>query len=510
MKTLSLVIVLILLPFTAFAERVALVMGNSEYQWVPKLANPQNDSAAISSALLEQGFDVTIADNLDLNGMRRALRSFREKADQADLAVVYYAGHGIEIGGVNFLVPVDANLVDERDANIELFQVDDILSQISGAKRMKMLVLDACRNNPFITKMKRENSGRNVGRGLANIEVSDADTLIAYAAAAGEVTPDGEAGLNSPFTSAFVSALGGPPADVRRLLGIVRDEMRVSVPGAAPFVYSSLGGSEYVINPQSSEPVEEPVVEGAPEPAQAVSAQPFNENSIFIDFAKAEMGGTIRGWDDFLIRYETYELHPLFATALGKKGLLERQIMRNTAVPSPSQPASNEPQPTAPSAPVSGLFSIGDDETLAPNSTQTPAPTLTNTTPSAPAVQEPPQLTHDQAARSIQAFLKNRGCYRGSIDGVLGRGSSSGLSRFSKAAGTLIKVDRNSSALELNTALSDLSAAPMVECAVETAVRRRDSSPAPRAQQSGGETSGRKQRSWGCSGQNDAYHCLTD
>ena len=208
------------------ATNAALVIGNSAYQSVSELPNPRRDSAAIADALTRQGFDVVRMDDLNRNDMYDALRAFRDKADEADIALIYYAGHGIEIEGRNYLVPVDAELVDERDAPVEMIHVDALLRQMSGARSMKMLVLDACRNNPFVARMQREDAGRNVGSGLANIEYAEADTLIAYAAAAGEITPDGVAGGNSPFTRAFLNAIDGPPQDVRRAARGSSDERR--------------------------------------------------------------------------------------------------------------------------------------------------------------------------------------------------------------------------------------------------------------------------------------------
>ncbi|MFK7754285.1 MAG: caspase domain-containing protein, partial [Sedimentitalea sp.] len=269
MRHLIFIVFFLFLPVAAWANKVALVIGNSGYSSVPELDNPRNDANSVTTALRAQGFQVTLANDLARVAMRETLREFRNQADRADVALVYYAGHGIEIKGSNYLVPVDARLEDERDAELEMIELDLVLRQISGAKTLKMVVLDACRNNPFIVKMRRENGGgRNVNSGLGRIEYADADTLIAYAAAAGEITPDGLAGRNSPFTTAFLRALDGPPTDVRRLLGRVRDHMRQSVPGAAPFVYTSLGGGEFVINPNSTTGATKPaVVRQTPSPA---------------------------------------------------------------------------------------------------------------------------------------------------------------------------------------------------------------------------------------------------
>lgn len=154
MKSLIVALALVLCPIMALAEKVALVIGNSAYTAVATLDNPLNDSAAVTAVLTQQGFDVMQADDLDRNQMYDALRAFRDMADKAEFALVYYAGHGIEVAGDNFLVPVDARLEDERDASVEMISLDVVMRQISGASRVKMVVLDACRNNPFVAKMK--------------------------------------------------------------------------------------------------------------------------------------------------------------------------------------------------------------------------------------------------------------------------------------------------------------------------------------------------------------------
>lgn len=260
---------MLFLPVLATANnRVALVIGNANYESVGRLDNPRNDAIAVSEALRKHGFSVFTQHDLDLGGMYRTLDEFRSKAETADVAMVYYAGHGIEVRGVNYLIPVNATLPNEDAAPAQTVTVQTLLSQISGAKSLKIVVLDACRNNPFNARMIRLGKGRNVGRGLAKIETTSSDTLIAYAAAAGETTPDGTPGGNSPFSSAFIAALETPPRDVRRLFGTVRDLMRETVPGAEPFVYNSLGGAEYVINPAglAAEPaVTEPIATGATE-----------------------------------------------------------------------------------------------------------------------------------------------------------------------------------------------------------------------------------------------------
>lgn len=457
MKFVSALLFLLCLPAALWANSVALVIGNSKYTSVAKLDNPQNDSAAVSKALRAQGFEVITGDNLGRIEMRNTLRRFRAMADQADIALVYYAGHGIEIGGTNYLVPVDARLEDERDAGLEMVEVDLVLRQISGARTLKMVVLDACRNNPFIVKMQRSGSSRSVGQGLGDVETNDADTLIAYAAAAGAITPDGRAGANSPFTAAFLKAMSGPPTDVRRMLGRVRDQMRLSVPGASPFVYSSLGGGEYVINPRGLRPVTQL------KPAPTTTP---GQNSISLDFVRIDRDGSVEDWNDFLIRYEGQSSHPLYAFALEK-----RQTLQNNAGPAPAQKTAAltvpaiVPSPIAPPAFVQPALVAPPVFVQPPKSDQRAAAIVA------------PVLTADQAARSLQDVLKQRACYFGKIDGILGRNSARGLATFSQAAGIRVTLPAKADAAGMMAVLQVFRQYPDVQC--PRVVRRKTTKPRP-------------------------------
>src|SRR5215468_10925194 len=156
----------------AFAEkRVALVLGNSAYQSVAPLANPVNDSARIASTLKDAGFDVVDSrHDLSAAETRRALRDFADRARDADIAVVYYAGHGIEVDGGNYLIPVDAKLERDTDVYDEALSLDRVLLAVEPAKKLRLVILDACRDNPFAKTMKRTVASRAIGQGLAKIE----------------------------------------------------------------------------------------------------------------------------------------------------------------------------------------------------------------------------------------------------------------------------------------------------------------------------------------------------
>ena len=243
-----------LLSQPACAEkRVALVMGNSAYQNVTPLANPQNDSEAMSAVLKSVGFDVVeLKRNLNVSEMRRALRDFSDTVRDADVAIVYYAGHGIEVQGSNYLIPIDAVLERDIDAFDEAIPLDRILTVIEPAKQLRLVILDACRDNPFNKTMKRTIGSRAVGRGLAKVEPESPNTLIAFAAKAGSTASDGDS-KNSPFTAALVKYLPRPGLDLRRAFGYTRDEvLKATNNKQEPFIYGSLGGDDVALVPAPS------------------------------------------------------------------------------------------------------------------------------------------------------------------------------------------------------------------------------------------------------------------
>src|SRR3954453_2833615 len=236
---------------SAFAEkRVALVIGNSAYKNVTRLQNPANDAAAVVAMFGRAGFDSVDA-KLDLSvvDMRRALREFGNKTRDADVAVIYYAGHGIELDGTNYLIPVDATLETDTDVLDETFALDRVLFAVEPAKQLRLVILDACRDNPFAKKMKRTVGSRAIGRGLAKVEPSSPNTMIAFAAKAGSTASDGDS-KNSPFAAALVAHLPKPGLDLRKAFGFVRDDVLRSTANAQePFVYGSLGGNDVTLVP---------------------------------------------------------------------------------------------------------------------------------------------------------------------------------------------------------------------------------------------------------------------
>jgi uncharacterized caspase-like protein len=262
---------LLLICQPAFAEkRVALVLGNSTYQNVPPLSNPINDGGLMAATFKQAGFDV-VESRFDLTALetRRILRDFADKARDADIAVVYYAGHGMEVDGTNYLIPVDARLERDTDVYDEAFSLDRILVAVEPAKQLRLVILDACRDNPFARNMKHSMASRSIGRGLARVEPTNTNTLIAYSAKAGSTAQDGD-GKNSPFTTALSQHLTTPGLDVRKAFGFVRDDVLKSTGNRQePFVYGSLGGNDVPLVPART--VAAPPA--ASPPAQAANPQ---------------------------------------------------------------------------------------------------------------------------------------------------------------------------------------------------------------------------------------------
>ncbi len=235
-------------PAVVLADgRVALVVGNSTYAHIGRLPNPDNDAADMSAALRRLGFEVTTEFNADRVEMTAALRAFTRRSAGADISLVFYAGHGIEMDGVNYLVPVDARLERDVDVRYETVTLDDLLVSTVGAS-LRLVILDACRNNSLARSMQRTAASRSVSGGSfgnLNEDLLGDETLVAYAAAAGTTAADGR-GRNSPYTAALLSHLE-TPLEILTLFRRVRAQVLSSTNGAQrPHEYQSLVGEHYL------------------------------------------------------------------------------------------------------------------------------------------------------------------------------------------------------------------------------------------------------------------------
>jgi len=224
--------------------RVALVIGNSAYEHVSPLKNPKNDAEAISAMLAQLGFKVIKGIDLTRTELEAKAREFALSSRGAEVALFYYAGHGLQVNGQNYLAPVDVELADEADLDFQTVSLDTILRNMERERRTNLVFLDACRDNPLARNLARSMGTRSaaVGRGLARTE-SGVGTLIAFATQPGNVALDGE-GANSPFTTALLQHIETPDLDVALLMRRVREDvMAATNDRQVPWSNSSLTGS---------------------------------------------------------------------------------------------------------------------------------------------------------------------------------------------------------------------------------------------------------------------------
>ncbi|NEH37564.1 caspase family protein [Rhizobium ruizarguesonis] len=241
---------------TAFAaiteesgRRVALVIGNSVYKTLPSLPNPANDVEEVASTLRAAGFDVTIGVNVDRIGLEDTVRRFLRSTSNAEAGLIYYSGHGIQVGGQNFLVPVDATLETPYDVETQTMPLDLILNHLKQNSRVQLIFLDACRNNPFNAQkfwMAEKLEPVGATRGLARID-SDLGSLIAFSTEPGQVALDGTGAL-SPYSESFIKRASEPNKEIRQVLTDVRRDVIAMTGGKqVPWENSSLMDSFYFI-----------------------------------------------------------------------------------------------------------------------------------------------------------------------------------------------------------------------------------------------------------------------
>jgi hypothetical protein len=227
-------------------NRVALVIGNANYQNSAFLANPINDSADVAAALERLGFSVTRQTNGTYQDLRLALIGFGQLARDAEVAIVYFAGHGIEVGGINWLIPIDAALRSATDIDKEAISLQMVMDKVRDA-RFALIILDACRNNPFIPKMAGLPQIRSVSRGFVRVSPTP-NMMVAYSAREGTTAADG-IDRNSPFTAALLDSLKVPSLEIELLFRRVRDRVVAATKGEQqPFAYGSLSKHGIYLN----------------------------------------------------------------------------------------------------------------------------------------------------------------------------------------------------------------------------------------------------------------------
>src|ERR1700755_3474938 len=231
-------------------KRVAFVVGNGAYKNVAALPNPAIDAKAMAKVLRNVGFDVVEGTNLTRDKMTERLLEFGKKAEGADVALFFYAGHGIAINGTNYLLPVDADIKSEMDVKLgSAINIDLTLDQTMSDAKVKLVFLDACRDNPFAAKIKSTATRSvSVGSGLAEMK-SGEGTLIAFATGPGQTALDGTDGQNSPFTRALISHITQPGVEIQQAMTEVRAQVNEETSkGQLPWGHTNLIGAVY-LNP---------------------------------------------------------------------------------------------------------------------------------------------------------------------------------------------------------------------------------------------------------------------
>ncbi|MDQ0391752.1 caspase family protein [Labrys monachus] len=251
------------------APKAALVIGNGAYRSVTPLVNPANDASDMAASLGRLGYRVTLVRDGDLQAMNDGVRAFLRDADHADSVVVFYSGHGVQVKGRNYLIPVSAKIADELDLDTQALSLDKLLDLVDGASaKVKIVILDSCRDNPLAHALVRGAGTRGLAR--VDLDASEAKgTLIAFSTAPGSVAQDGT-GRNSPFTQALLAHMGTPGLDIRQMFGQVRADVDQATQGAqTPWVNEAIIGS-FAIAGSVADPQPVTVVQPAQDNAAAV------------------------------------------------------------------------------------------------------------------------------------------------------------------------------------------------------------------------------------------------
>src|SRR5262249_2825674 len=328
-------------PGAVAAERVALVIGNGEYRNATPLPNPRHDAEDVAAALRRAGFETVLGTDLDKSGMEEAAIRFARVARGAEVAMFYYSGHAMQFAGVNYLMPVDVSLRDEADLR-RLIRVDDVLADLQQAKNLRILVLDACRDNPFVEQLKRSiglTRAAGAQRGLAKLDTPQG-TIVAYATQAGRTADDGS-GRNSPYTAAFLRHIEAPEEIGTLFRRISADVYAATGQTQLPELSLSLIGEFYLRGRPSGQGG---VASVQPPPAD-------DDAAARRDYELAERVGTRAAWDAFLQRHPRGFLADLARTQRDRTAALDPRPSGTSPPPQPSPPqppADTRGDPSAP------------------------------------------------------------------------------------------------------------------------------------------------------------------
>ena len=374
-------------PAAQAEKRIALVIGNSAYQGAPELKNSRNDAADMAAALKRLGFDVVEGSDLNKRSMERTIRQFGQKLGHADVALFYFAGHGLQVGGQNYLVPVDARLTSEGDVDFESLPLTLVLRQMEREAKTSIVLLDACRDNPLARNLARSMATRSsqVGQGLAEVKAG-VGTLIGFSTQPGNIALDGD-GRNSPYAAALLKYVDVPGKDVSAVLVAVRNDVLQATGGRqVPWEYTSLTGEVFF----------------KPRPASAVAAAP-----------------SVPDYDK------------------------EMEIAFWNAIKASKSPAVLQTYlDRFPGGTFSGLARVMIDQLRKEESAAAAAgPRVASLSVDAQPPPVAPATSPLALARALQTELKRVGCYPGSVEGNWGTKSKQALGKFVRLSKLSVPTD---------------------------------------------------------------------
>lgn len=379
----------------AAAKRVALVIGNSDYQHATPLKNPKADAMAIADVLKRLKFDVVLGIDLKHRQFADTVNAFAEKLLGADVALLFYAGHGLQVHGRNYLAPIDAKLKHEAGLEFEAVRLSTIQALMERRNRTSLVFLDACRDNPLAKKLARNMGTRSaaVGRGWARVE-SGVGTLIAFATQPGNVALDG-AGKHSPFADAFLRHAETPGLDIEGLMRRVRVSVIQATAGSQiPWSHSSLTQRFRFKKEQKT-----------------VAVAPRGQNQMELAFwQSARSNGTRQAYEAYLKAFPTGAFAALARLEIAGLSPLKAD-------------ESAKPQPVDKKKP-SARIAATEIETAALD----PAPVPVD------SPVKDPTLSGKALSMALQRELKRVGCYVGRVDGLWGAGSRGSLTKFARYA----------------------------------------------------------------------------
>ena len=417
----------------AAEKRVALVIGNSAYENVPRLTNPSNDASDVAAKLKALGFEVVEGIDLGKRDMEKRIRAFAEALNGADVGLFYYAGHGLQVDQRNFLAPVDAQLKSESDLDFEAVQLDLVLKNMVRNAATSLVFLDACRDNPLAAKLAQVGRSLDVGRGLARIE-TPASMMIVYATEPGKVALDGT-GRNSPFTGALLRHIDTEGASISDVMIAVRNDVLSETSGKQrPFESASLTG-QFFFKPK-------------PEEIADKSSSSSAEIAVLreqIAKLQADQGALLKSQQEQLallqkkLAEETKTAEPAATqSAATDSGTTSRLVgvepAKEAAAPPPTETSSSTAAPAPSAAATEQDTKIAATEA---KDTEEPAPEA-NKTSEAPL---PESATREQLAQDMLVELAKLGCYFGKINSDWNTRSRLALDRFNRHAKLNLPLD---------------------------------------------------------------------